>query len=362
MSLKIKIAAISLLTSFVLIAVFVYADYQNQQKILKMKSDDIVNNINSGIRVNMDSTLNHIETALTVITENKEVQRLVSEQNYEELNNMLQPAYQKLKAHGFANGHFHTPDSITILRLHKPESLGDDLSSFRFLVNDANRDKKMIKGIEEGKSGLMLRIIEPINYENSHVGTFEMGIEFGIEFIKELKQYFGGEHFVFNFGTISTKSEEEKLKGFMAGTISDDPTSKEEQNYLEEVKTNKTVSFVSNDGQFEVILTPYLNYNGEVAGYIKSIVSREAINQMASSYYKQLFTVLAIVLMLALILAWVFANSIAKPLIALKKAADQVTSGDMEVTLPKAGNDEVGALTSSMEMLIASIKFLKKDK
>jgi len=356
LSIKIKIAAVSLLSSFILIAVFAYSDYQNQREILEIKSADMVDNIASGIKINTDSMLNYIETAVTTITENKDVQKLVLDGNRDELNAMLQPAYQKLKEKGFSNGHFHTPASVTILRLHKPEFFGDDLTSFRFLVNDTNRDKKMIRGIEEGASGLMMRVIEPVYYENNHIGSFEMGAIFGDAFVNNLKQNYGGDHFIFNFGTVSKKSDSELAKGFMASTISDDSTRGEEQNYSDKIKKNEVASFVSKNGQYQVVLTPFLNYKGEVNGYIKSLISRQVINEMATSYYQRLVMLMIIVLILAIILALLVANSIAKPLIALKKAADRVTDGDLNVVLPIAGNDEVGQLTSSMEMLITVIR------
>ncbi len=66
---------------------------------------------------------------------------------------------------------------------------------------------------------------------------------------------------------------------------------------------------------------------------------------------------LIVILVLASIIGIIYAQSISKPIRELKKAADQITTGNFDTTLPEIkGTDEVADLTASMEMLIAALK------
>jgi methyl-accepting chemotaxis protein len=86
---------------------------------------------------------------------------------------------------------FHLPPATSFLRIHKPEKFGDDLSSFRSTVVDANKDKKVVSGLEKGVAGLGIRGISPVNVNNQHVGTVEMGMSFGKPFFDEFKSKYG---------------------------------------------------------------------------------------------------------------------------------------------------------------------------
>lgn len=67
--------------------------------------------------------------------------------------------------------------------------------------------------------------------------------------------------------------------------------------------------------------------------------------------------VLVAILVLACVIGLIYAQSISKPIRELKKAADQITMGNFDATLPEIkGTDEVADLTASMEMLIAALK------
>ena len=73
--------------------------------------------------------------------------------------------------------HFHTKDTRSYLRLHKPKKFGDDLSSIRHMINNVNSKKIKQVGIEVGRYGIHYRIALPV-FSNSgkHLGAFEIGI------------------------------------------------------------------------------------------------------------------------------------------------------------------------------------------
>lgn len=83
--------------------------------------------------------------------------------------------------------HFIDPKNVTILRMHKPQSFGDDLTDIRPIVSFVNRKQIMISGFEPGKNGITYRITNPIfNEDNEYFGVLEFGIEptYFVDFLK----------------------------------------------------------------------------------------------------------------------------------------------------------------------------------
>ena len=95
--------------------------------------------------------------ALTLsVARNKEVEWLFALRDRESLIEMLLPVYEAVKDQ-YAQMHFHMPDSSSFLRLHQLQNYGDQLSDFRFTVNEANRRQETVaawrKGGEDTVSG-----------------------------------------------------------------------------------------------------------------------------------------------------------------------------------------------------------------
>lgn len=89
--------------------------------------------------------------------------------------------------------HIFDTKNVTILRMHKPTSYGDDLSNIRPIVKKVNSDKKQYHGFEVGKNGMTYRITTPIIIDNGnsieHLGVLEFGIK-PAYFLDNLKKFF----------------------------------------------------------------------------------------------------------------------------------------------------------------------------
>ncbi|WP_175452421.1 diguanylate cyclase domain-containing protein [Thiohalomonas denitrificans] len=72
--------------------------------------------------------------------------------------------------------HFHGPDNRTLLRVHQPENFGDDLTTLRPMIADANRTRESRTGFEIGKNGISYRAVVPITDGGDHLGALELGI------------------------------------------------------------------------------------------------------------------------------------------------------------------------------------------
>jgi methyl-accepting chemotaxis protein len=82
--------------------------------------------------------------------------------------------------HGVDQAQFHLPPAISFLRLHSPDSFGDDLAKFRPMVTAVNRDHTSRKGLAIARGGPALFGVSPVlGPAGDDIGSFEFGIDFG---------------------------------------------------------------------------------------------------------------------------------------------------------------------------------------
>jgi len=110
---------------------------------------------------------------------NGEILDALEKQDRTSLLKLTLPVYEKLhKDNPYLQiMHFHTTDTKSFLRLHKPNKFGDDLSSFRHMINKVNKEKIKQIGIEVGRYGIHYRVALPIfNSDKKFLGVFEFGV------------------------------------------------------------------------------------------------------------------------------------------------------------------------------------------
>jgi HAMP domain-containing protein len=94
-----------------------------------------------------------------------------------------------------------------------------------------------------------------------------------------------------------------------------------------------------------------------------AVTAGEKIQETVSATQVVVISVLLITFVIALIVGIILSNRISKPLVQLKDAADQITSGKFDTELPQVkGNDEVAELTGSMAILIMGYKIKSQEK
>ena len=350
-----------MVTSFVLVSLFLTILFSaqsvmSQNALIESKLDDTVFTTRKIIETRMDSILDEAELALMGVSENKEVQRLFAEGDREGLKDLLLPVWEKVYALGVAQFQFHTPDSHSFLRLHKPEKYGDDLSSFRHTVNEANRQKKIIRGLEEGRAGYGFRVVVPISYNGTHIGTVEYGINFGDQFLQDLKNDFGGDYFIYPFTDQSSVAwDQNSGKSFLAGTLESDSINVDDGD-LERVENGETVSFQSPDGNYEVILVPFQDYSGVTKGYIKSIVSLSEVNALKTGSFIMLLIIGVAGFSVAVILAFLVVRNLIKPIKRISSEVKKLAeTGDLSIRSSVKTSDEIGEMATALNVMLDNI-------
>lgn len=294
----------------------------------------------------IETKLTGTEVAVNSVAMNEEVKKAFAERDRQGLQTMLQGSYEAIKDQ-VAQFQFHLPDSTSFLRLHQPEKFGDDLSSFRFTVNKANEDKETVRGIEEGVGGYGFRVVVPVSYQGRHLGTVEYGGNFDQVFLSELHDISPGDYYIYSF----TRTEE----GFVAANKETDPYILEAE-LIARAKEGQVVVTTALSDTYDVLLTPFTDYEGNYVGYIKyaqdrsgTLASIQALNQGIL-----LFSGMAI-LVVAVLVFLVISRSLGG-LKKLQEYAKVVGEGDLTVASTIKSKDEIGHIAGSFTAMRESLR------
>ncbi|WP_022850325.1 bifunctional diguanylate cyclase/phosphodiesterase [Limisalsivibrio acetivorans] len=72
--------------------------------------------------------------------------------------------------------HFIDPSNTTVLRMHKPDMFGDNLTEIRPLMAEANKKRELATGFEVGRNGVFFRLDVPSFYKGKYAAITEFGI------------------------------------------------------------------------------------------------------------------------------------------------------------------------------------------
>lgn len=342
-----------IIVSFVMLtAVFIVV--QSSDDKLSAVEDDayekIVKSVNQSIKLESDMATS---SALT-IANSWLVQDLFGKRDLEGLKDLTLPIYKNVK-NEFDQGQFHLPNSVSFLRLHEPEKHGDDLSSYREMVNAANKKQEIIKGVERGYNGFSLRTVVPIQNNGKHVGTFEYGVNIDDEFINKIKELYGGEYFVYEI----KDGKKEKIAETMREVS--DYIFVDEDDLVEELNNEKTVSRKTRDQRSNIVFIPLKNFKGENVGYIKAIYDRSHIVEEQNKTMTRLLLLTLTAAGLVMFVFLVFLNEQLKPLETIKNNANMLANGDFANLISVNRDDEIGEVALAIEKIAQDLSLIIND-
>ncbi|MDM5225770.1 HAMP domain-containing sensor histidine kinase [Cytobacillus sp. NJ13] len=120
-----------------------------------------------------------------------------------------------------------------------------------------------------------------------------------------------------------------------------------EDNWKEEDYIS-TVSPIEQDG----VLIGHV-YMFQDTAWIQSLISRLNEQFLIAGFIAVIFTITIIIFL---------SKALAKPLIKMKEATSQLSSGDFSVSLPKTGDDELGDLARSIQLLANDLNYLREER
>jgi len=260
-----------------LLAAFIFVSYLGFKEKLEHKLSHETDRLRSFYNSEL-SNLNVLNfTRIYNILDNTEVIDAIEKEDRIKLYTLVKRNFDLFASENrfFTNMHFHTEKNITLLRVHKPEEYGDDLTDIRPLIARTNREKIPQSGLESGLHGIFYRIIQPIfNGQGKYIGCIEFGID---------PTYFthliGNQHtdkrlaFVFTEQSLKNLEEKDELIKYGNGYLLSDHNTF----FLKALPAMKDKKFgtYKEDGQ-NYMIAPVLNLNSYEGKNIATLVA--AIN------------------------------------------------------------------------------------
>ncbi len=304
-------------TSFYLIYDAYREDRQQMSDYLLSQQADIYEAALTTYRLNARGVFDNIvmqPEVLKILRQLPEADEPTFHRLHNELHALLKTRYDNMKRGlDIRQLHFHTTQSRSFLRMHRPEKYGDPLADVRYSLKLANTNKIYVEGFEEGRIYNGIRYVYPIIDNGNHLGSVEISISMNAV-IKQLNHIFKNHTFYFMIDknvvgqkVFSSEKSNYRLSKLDEGFLVDREVrtlfNPAYEIYLERFRRHKGLSealaagnsFVASErfhGQHVIaIFLPILNLKQEPVAYLVSFETNEAISARWAELIYQLVTV-----------------------------------------------------------------------
>ncbi|MFN3077571.1 MAG: methyl-accepting chemotaxis protein [Alphaproteobacteria bacterium] len=247
----------------------------------------------------------------------------------------------KTNGMGVEQFQFHTPPATAFFRVHSPKKFGDDLSSFRATVVEANKTKKTVTGMEIGVAGLGIRAVVPV-VGDRHLGTVEFGLSIGKSFLERLKKIYGVELALF-------VSKEGQLVPF-ASTIENGAALTAPEGLAAALGGKPQITAAVLGGiRRAVYAAPVADYSGKPFGVIEVVMDASQHDAQLRHALRIAILVGGVGLLLGLALTTLIHLAAVKPVVRMTAVMRRLASDDFSVEVPSStGTNEVSAMADAL--------------
>ena len=84
--------------------------------------------------------------------------------------------YEGMRRQNLLQLQFHLADGTSFLRFHQPDRFGDPLFAVRPGVRICNTERRVVQGLENGRTGSGYRYVFPLSRNGRHLGSVEVGV------------------------------------------------------------------------------------------------------------------------------------------------------------------------------------------
>ncbi|HTG00976.1 MAG TPA: cache domain-containing protein [Nitrospirota bacterium] len=350
-----------------------FFNYSSQVAVLNNDMDDTLNSALSTGYVMIDNNLNLYQQMATLVSQIPTLEGMFAKGDRTRLHAEMAPAFASLqKRFNLFQFQFHQPPATSFLRMNTPEKYGDDLSSFRHTVVSVNSQRKGVKGLEIGRTGIGLRGVEPISFKGQHYGSVEFGGDV-LPVLENIKKTFGAEVGI----TLTQQAASivfpdwQKQAALIGDNIPYFSTNNDlTQNVLSpdlfrrgaiSMKGSVLVENTRARGRdYAVAISPLLDYSGQKIGFLYLVKDR---TDMLNKIRKTLYINFAVYVTILVIVSWAIAatitRNVVRPVVDLTQTADDISMGKLGDRIDVEGaKDEIATLAKSIDRMRVSMKKL----
>lgn len=347
-------------------------NYGSQVSLLNHEVEEALNSaVNTGNTI-IESHLSLYQQMATLVAEIPAAEGIFARGDRTKLYNEFSPVFQSLKTRfNLFQFQFHKPPAVSFLRMNEPQKYGDDLSAFRRTVLYVNTEKKGVRGLETGRTGIGLRGVEPIFYRGKHYGSVEFGGDL-LPVLENIKRTFGVEvgvalsqqsaAIVFPDWQKKTKPIGDYIPYFSTKAEVTQPAlsaalfQKAAAATREQAVVEQTVI---NGRKFSIAISPLADYAGEKVGYLYILKDRtDTLVKITRSLYINLAVYVSILIVVSLAIGFTITRNVITPVVELTRTADEISMGKLSTKVEVAGAEEIGTLAKSIDRMRVSMKKL----
>lgn len=291
------------------------------------------------------------EALSTLVASVPEVQQAYDTQDREILKRTFLPGFEKLKKdYGVKQMQFHLPPATSLLRLHKLEKFGDDLSGFRYTILEVNEKHKPVKGIESGVAGLGIRGVVPVNSGGRHLGSLEVGMSLDKAFIDSFKQLYDADVTIYLRDGDKFKTYATTLEGIELIPEADLSAAADGTAVLHELHNGKT--HVATYGNV------LKDFSGKTIGVVALGIDADYYDEQLAELRNYMLVLGFIALLIGAGVAWLSARAIVKPIHRLSESLANISEGEADLTqrLQITGVCELAEMADHFNHFVARIQ------
>ncbi len=243
---------------------------------------------------------------------------------------------------GIAGLNIHRTPATAYLRMHAPQTFGDDLSSRRGTVVQVVRDGRPVAGVEQGQAELSIFSVVPIRDGDRIIAVADAATRFGRDFVERIKRELGVEVSIHRFAgerletlattlTAPTGIDSALYRGALAGTA-------------------RTEHATIGGRPVAIRVAPIMDFAGRPIAVFEIVKDITALASIQSQTNSLLITAALVTMLIATGLTLLIARSIARPIVGLTGTMKDLAGGNTAVTVPFAARrDEIGTMAETVE-------------
>jgi methyl-accepting chemotaxis protein len=316
-----------------------FSIWQQQQIVdtaLQRESQSDYANLTAALNAETRTTLAVSEVMASI----KPIKDSVRAKDREGTVALLKESLQKMTPRGLELITIQTPPSISFVRVHKPETFGDDVGSRRKMVVQVMTTGKPVGGIEAGRDALNVFGVAAITDGGVLLGTMDIGAPFGKTFVDTMKARFGVDVGIHQLEGDVVKTLASTLKGTGANAL-----------IARRALAGETI-IESGQRDGRPVATTFgviKNFSGDPVAFFEIVRDASAYAALTRSALTWLALASGCVLLLAALVATFVGRGMAKPIRALEAAMRAIAAGNHAVAIPGAGRkDEIGSMAGAV--------------
>jgi methyl-accepting chemotaxis protein len=260
---------------------------------------------------------------------------------------LLKEAHGKLVPRGLDLVTIQVLPATTFLRIHKPDTFGDDVAGRRKMVVNVLSKGKPEGGIEPGRDNLTVFGTAPIIDAKGLVGSMDIGSPFGANFVERMKARFGVDVAILQ----PTAEGAKVIASSMAGL-------KPDADAVRRAMAGELVIQKGQDGDKATGVTfgQIKNFSGNPVAVMQIVRDASAYAALTASALQWLGLATLGAALAAMAIAFWLGRGMAKPIQALEGAMREISQGHHAVDVPGRGRrDEVGSMARTVELFKESL-------